>query len=156
MYIHICMYGRSITTTHQKHIHPVKINSMATKWQHHQEIRDRRAREIGPDLMRSGQRAALAYPSPYRAGMSSLGYQWILNLLRQEGIAAERCFLPEDVEDPLLRSLMSAFEWIGEERSVANRWQLPEFPGEHEVDATERSPGTVRATGVRMPSAHTP
>jgi len=31
--------------------------------------------------------------------MSSLGYQWILNLLRQEGIAAERCFLPEDVED---------------------------------------------------------
>jgi radical SAM superfamily enzyme YgiQ (UPF0313 family) len=30
--------------------------------------------------------------------MSSLGYQWILSLLRSGGIAAERCFLPDDVE----------------------------------------------------------
>jgi len=30
--------------------------------------------------------------------MSSLGYQWILSLLRAGGIAAERCFLPDDVE----------------------------------------------------------
>ena len=73
--------------------------TMATKWQHHQEIRDRRAREYGPNELRTGRRMAMAYPSPYRAGMSSLGYQWILSLLRENGLAAERCFLPEDVED---------------------------------------------------------
>ena len=42
---------------------------------------------------------AFAYPSPYRAGMSSLGYQWIWSRLQADGIAAERCFLPEDVDD---------------------------------------------------------
>lgn len=42
---------------------------------------------------------ALVYPSPYRAGMSSLGFQWILQLLRDAGIAAERAFLPDDVAD---------------------------------------------------------
>ena len=41
---------------------------------------------------------AMAYPSPYRAGMSSLGFQWILSQLRSAGISAERCFLPDDVE----------------------------------------------------------
>jgi radical SAM superfamily enzyme YgiQ (UPF0313 family) len=29
--------------------------------------------------------------------MSSLGYQWVLSLLRQEGISAERAMLPDDV-----------------------------------------------------------
>lgn len=38
----------------------------------------------------------MAYPSPYRAGMSSLGYQWILHRLRTRGVAAERIFLPDD------------------------------------------------------------
>ncbi len=40
----------------------------------------------------------MAYPSPYRAGMSSLGFQWITTLVRQEGIAAERVFLPDAPE----------------------------------------------------------
>jgi radical SAM superfamily enzyme YgiQ (UPF0313 family) len=44
------------------------------------------------------RRMALAYPSPYRAGMSSLGFQRILALLRGAGIAAERVFLPDDPE----------------------------------------------------------
>ncbi len=44
------------------------------------------------------RRVAMAYPSPYRAGMSSLGYQRILALLREGGIAAERVFLPDDPE----------------------------------------------------------
>ncbi len=39
---------------------------------------------------------ALLYPSPYRAGMSSLGFQWILHLLREAGFSAERAFLPDD------------------------------------------------------------
>ncbi|RME21455.1 MAG: radical SAM protein [Deltaproteobacteria bacterium] len=40
---------------------------------------------------------ALVYPSPYRAGMSSLGFQWVLQLLRDAGVAVERAFLPDDV-----------------------------------------------------------
>lgn len=54
--------------------------------------------EIGPPMARGGRRVALIYPSPYRAGMSSLGYQWILRRLRESGINAERCFLPDDPE----------------------------------------------------------
>ena len=45
---------------------------------------------------------ALLYPSPYRAGMSSVGFQWILKMLRDAGHQAERAFLPDDV--PLWRA----------------------------------------------------
>ncbi|MBL8617751.1 MAG: radical SAM protein [Deltaproteobacteria bacterium] len=40
----------------------------------------------------------MLYPSPYRAGMSSLGFQWVLHLLREAGISAERAFLPDDLD----------------------------------------------------------
>ncbi len=40
----------------------------------------------------------MAYPSPYRAGMSSLGYQWICTILADAGFGVERVFLPDDVE----------------------------------------------------------
>ena len=40
----------------------------------------------------------MLYPSPYRAGMSSLGFQWIHSVLRSAGFAVERAFLPDDVE----------------------------------------------------------
>lgn len=40
----------------------------------------------------------MAYPSPYRAGMSSLGYQWICSILAEAGFGVERVFLPDDVE----------------------------------------------------------
>jgi len=40
----------------------------------------------------------MLYPSPYRAGMSSLGFQWILSRLWAAGLSAERAFLPDDVE----------------------------------------------------------
>jgi radical SAM superfamily enzyme YgiQ (UPF0313 family) len=44
-------------------------------------------------------RVALAYPSPYAVGMSSLGYQQIYRLLQgQDGIACERVFLADDAE----------------------------------------------------------
>src|SRR4051812_30032891 len=44
-------------------------------------------------------RIALAYPSPYNVGMSSLGYQTIYRELNSlPGIVAERVFLPDDVE----------------------------------------------------------
>ncbi len=42
----------------------------------------------------------MAYPSPYKVGMSSLGYQWIASLLSDEGFAVERVFLPDDDRPP--------------------------------------------------------
>jgi len=59
------------------------------------KIRNRARREIGPRFVAGGRRVAMVYPSPYRAGMSSLGFQWITQLLRAEGLSAERCFLPD-------------------------------------------------------------
>lgn len=41
---------------------------------------------------------AMVYPSPYRVGMSSLGFQWISTVLAERGFQVERVFLPEDVE----------------------------------------------------------
>jgi radical SAM superfamily enzyme YgiQ (UPF0313 family) len=42
-------------------------------------------------------RLALVYPSPYRAAMSSLGYQTIYRRLNEEpGVAADRAVLPDD------------------------------------------------------------
>jgi len=62
-------------------------------------------------------RVALLYPSPYRAGMSSLGYQWVLHLLRTAGFAAERAFLPDEEHQPLVtyetRSSLHEFGVIG-------------------------------------------
>lgn len=59
---------------------------------------DRRlAAERGNQFAQGGPRVGLLYPSPYRVGMSSLGFQWILQVLRQHGISAERAFLPDDV-----------------------------------------------------------
>src|SRR5262245_5713595 len=60
------------------------------------QIRERVDGERGPAFRGSGRRMVVAYPSPYRAGMSSLGYQRIVALLREAGIAAERAFLPDD------------------------------------------------------------
>ena len=60
-------------------------------------IRDRLATERGNRFVQGGAPVALLYPSPYRAGMSSVGFQWILKLLRDEGFQAERAFLPDDV-----------------------------------------------------------
>lgn len=46
-------------------------------------------------------RVLMAYPSPYRAGMSSLGFQTLYRQLNEdEGIAAHRAFLP-DAWEPL-------------------------------------------------------
>jgi radical SAM superfamily enzyme YgiQ (UPF0313 family) len=55
------------------------------------------AGERGPSFVPGGPRVAMLYPSPYRVGMSSLGYQRITVLLREAGFSAERVFLPDDV-----------------------------------------------------------
>ncbi len=70
---------------------------MATQWEHIETQRARRDRERGNRFEPGARRVAMAYPSPYRAGMSSLGYQWVLAQLRDAGLAAERVFLPDDV-----------------------------------------------------------
>lgn len=67
-------------------------------------IRARRAKEKGPPFEPGPRRVLLLYPSPYRAGMSSLGFQWIHGVLAGQGFAVERAFLPDDPDDrsPLL------------------------------------------------------
>lgn len=58
----------------------------------------RLSREVGTLRKEAGLRVALIYPSPYRVGMSSLGFQTIYRELNAlPGVAAERAFLPDDV-----------------------------------------------------------
>jgi radical SAM superfamily enzyme YgiQ (UPF0313 family) len=55
--------------------------------------------EIGTIRKDAPERVALVYPSPYHTGMSSLGYQAIYRVINERaGRAAERAFLPDDVE----------------------------------------------------------
>ena len=64
-----------------------------------QLIKERMADEIGSHFQQGPKRVAMLYPSPYRAGMSSLGYQWIIEILARAGFSVERVFLPDDVEE---------------------------------------------------------
>lgn len=68
-------------------------------WEPTAPLRARMRSEIGR-LDRSGPRAfALAYPSPYRAGMSSLGYQQVYRLVQISGrLRCERFFLPDSAD----------------------------------------------------------
>lgn len=60
-------------------------------------IRERLARETGRSTKEAPFTIALAYPSPYRTGMSSLGYLSIYRGIQDEpGMACERVFLPDD------------------------------------------------------------
>lgn len=60
------------------------------------------AAEIGTLHKAADTRVALVYPSPYRAAMSSLGYQQIYRTLhRLPGIAADRAMLPSAEALPL-------------------------------------------------------
>jgi radical SAM superfamily enzyme YgiQ (UPF0313 family) len=87
-------------------------------------IRTRLARESGRIDKHAPRRVALAYPSPYSVGMSSLGFQQIYRILQGlPGISCERVFLPDgadqagtgEIEAPIsyegLRPL-SDFSWI--------------------------------------------
>jgi len=69
-----------------------------SQWSLHQQIVERRAREVGPPFRPGHRRVCLLYPSPYRAGMSSLGFQWLFRVLSEAGFAVERAFLPDDPE----------------------------------------------------------
>jgi radical SAM superfamily enzyme YgiQ (UPF0313 family) len=65
------------------------------------EIRaERLGDEIGTIHRQADLPVALVYPSPYRVGMSSLGYQTVYRLLNAiPGCSAERAFLPDDARE---------------------------------------------------------
>jgi len=60
-------------------------------------IRRRLASEVGRIEKQAPFRVALAYPSPYHVGMSSLGYLQIYKTIqREDGMCCERAFLGDD------------------------------------------------------------
>src|SRR5262245_23507210 len=62
-------------------------------------IRARLAAEVGRIDKQAPFRVALAYPSPYRVAMSSLGFLQIYKLIQgEDGMACERAFLADDAE----------------------------------------------------------
>lgn len=62
-------------------------------------IRERLADETGRLSKQAPYTVALCYPSPYRVGMSSLGYQRIYrSLMEADGLACERAFLDDECE----------------------------------------------------------
>jgi radical SAM superfamily enzyme YgiQ (UPF0313 family) len=67
-------------------------------WSYSETLRERLSDERGPVFVPGDRRVCLLYPSPYRAGMSSLGFQWVHELLSRAGFAVERAFLPDDLE----------------------------------------------------------
>lgn len=67
-------------------------------FQEKQIIKQRCKDEAGSLFKQGGPRVAMLYPSPYRAGMSSLGYQWMIQVLSEAGFSVERVFLPDNVE----------------------------------------------------------
>jgi len=64
-----------------------------------EEARRRLEDEQGTIVQEAPEAVALLYPSPYRAAMSSLGYQTIYRTVNETpGRAAHRAFLPDDTE----------------------------------------------------------
>lgn len=61
-------------------------------------IQRRLARESGTLGLGRPAPIVLAYPSPYRVGMSSLGYQTLYRQLNEEGVGCHRAFLPDEWE----------------------------------------------------------
>lgn len=64
-----------------------------------QQIRTRLADEVGTIRKDAPDKVALLYPSPYHVAMSSLGFQTMYREINgAPGRAAERAFLPDEVE----------------------------------------------------------
>jgi len=69
-----------------------------------ERIRRRLADETGRIAKQAPFTVALCYPSPYRVGMSSLGYQRIYRaLMETPGLACERAFLDDECESDAAR-----------------------------------------------------
>jgi radical SAM superfamily enzyme YgiQ (UPF0313 family) len=77
-------------------------------------IRTRLADEVGRIDKQAPFRVALTYPSPYRVGMSSLGYQQIYRSLQaMSGVSCERAFLPDGGDAPGTMSIEEALSYEG-------------------------------------------
>jgi radical SAM superfamily enzyme YgiQ (UPF0313 family) len=64
-----------------------------------EQLSSRSADEQGALRKTADLKVAMTYPSPYHVGMSSLGFQAIAREVHlHEGAAAERVFLPDDVD----------------------------------------------------------
>src|SRR3954447_5092412 len=64
-----------------------------------ERARTRLSDEIGRIEKQAPFTVALTYPSPYGAGMSSLGYQRIYRaIMEAPGLACERAFLDDEAE----------------------------------------------------------
>lgn len=90
--------------------------SKSTQREEHQRLLDD---EEGTIFKDAPNRIALCYPSPYRAAMSSLGYQSIYRQVNEcESFAADRAMLPDNARDMLERGeLLHTME---ADRSVAS------------------------------------
>lgn len=66
------------------------------------QIQARLGREHGTLGLRRAAPVVMAYPSPYRVGMSSLGFQTLYRILNAEGPGAHRAFLPDAWEPQTL------------------------------------------------------
>ena len=72
---------------------------MTTHFELRRQIEDRLDKEVGTIYKEAACRVSLVYPSPYRIGMSSLGFQAIYRLLNErDGVVCERSFLPDDLD----------------------------------------------------------
>jgi radical SAM superfamily enzyme YgiQ (UPF0313 family) len=83
-------------------------------------IEQRLRAEVGAIAKQAPLRVALAYPSPYAVGMSSLGFQRIYRAIQEaDGIMCERAFLPDGAPQGDSNELPVTYE---------SRTPLAEFP----------------------------
>jgi radical SAM superfamily enzyme YgiQ (UPF0313 family) len=74
-------------------------------------VRRRLATEVGAIAKQAPFTAALVYPSPYRVGMSSLGFQRIYRaLMEAQGLACERAFLDDEAEPGIKAPQLLTYE----------------------------------------------
>jgi radical SAM superfamily enzyme YgiQ (UPF0313 family) len=74
-------------------------------------IEERLRAEVGATAKQAPLRIALAYPSPYAVGMSSLGFQRIYRAIQEaDGMMCERAFLPDDAGEGDTSELPATYE----------------------------------------------
>ncbi len=84
-------------------------------------VRERLDDEVGALRKEAPFTVALAYPSPYGAGMSSLGFQRIYRAIQEApGLACERAFLDDEAEKTLAAQTRP--------RTYESRTPIEEFP----------------------------
>ena len=90
--------------------------------------------EVGTLRRSAPYRVALCYPSPYRVGMSSLGFQTIYREVnRHPEACGERCFLPDE-PDEYRRHRLSPFTF--ESLSPLSSCQMLAFSVSYELELT--------------------